>query len=148
MSASLDTTRWNPPATKWMRGLIAVAVSTILSMPGCEQPTTITVAVRHDDKVQPGQIYALGFRVSRQDVGVVAGVEQDALPTVVDDRGVAPVLLHGRRLAEGVIEDDDLRLRRIGAHCGGWRGRRCAPGESADQRGQRGCAARSQHFSA
>src|SRR5881628_79063 len=43
MSASLDTTRWNPPTTKWMRGLIAMAVSTILSMPGCEQPTTITV---------------------------------------------------------------------------------------------------------
>ena len=27
---------------KWMRGLIAAAASTILSMPGCEQPTTRT----------------------------------------------------------------------------------------------------------
>ena len=28
---------------KWMRGLIALADSTILSIPGCEQPTTMTM---------------------------------------------------------------------------------------------------------
>ena len=70
----------------------------------------VTVTVRHDDEVQPGQVYVLGLRVQRQDLGVVAGVEQDALATVVDERGVPPVLLHGRGLTECVIEDGDLRL--------------------------------------
>ena len=43
MSGSFATTRWKPPAIKWMRGLIAIAASTILSMPGCEQPTSRTM---------------------------------------------------------------------------------------------------------
>ena len=43
MSSSFDTTRWNPPATNWTRGLIFAAASTIFSIPGCEQPTTIAM---------------------------------------------------------------------------------------------------------
>src|SRR5260370_37013033 len=43
MSGSLAVTRWKPPAMKWMRGLIALADSTILSIPGCEHPTTMTM---------------------------------------------------------------------------------------------------------
>ncbi len=35
--------RKDPPTMKWMRGLIALADSTILSIPGCEHPTTMTM---------------------------------------------------------------------------------------------------------
>lgn len=48
---SLDTTRWKPPAMKWIRGLIAAAATTILSMPGLR-------AAHHDH-------YAVG-RVDRE----------------------------------------------------------------------------------
>ncbi|HEY6354416.1 MAG TPA: hypothetical protein VIY30_08000 [Burkholderiaceae bacterium] len=39
----MATTRWKPPATNWIFGWIAVAALTMLSIPVCEQPTTITM---------------------------------------------------------------------------------------------------------
>ena len=42
MASSGATTRWKPPAIRWILGLMAAAASTIFSMPGCEQPTTKT----------------------------------------------------------------------------------------------------------
>jgi hypothetical protein len=74
----------------------------------------IAVPMRHDDEVQLRQVDALGLRVLRQDVRVVAGVEQDALAAIFHQRGVAPILLHRRALAKGVVKDGDLRLGRIG----------------------------------
>src|SRR5262245_25368643 len=43
MASSDATTRWKPPAIKWILGLMVAAASTILSIPGCEQPTTSTI---------------------------------------------------------------------------------------------------------
>src|SRR6476620_10004810 len=42
MASSDATTRWKPPAIKWILGFMVAAASTILSIPGCEQPTTST----------------------------------------------------------------------------------------------------------
>src|SRR3954467_7931158 len=42
MVSSGATTKWKPPAIKWILGFIVAAASTILSIPGCEQPTTST----------------------------------------------------------------------------------------------------------
>ena len=93
----------------------------------------IAVAVRHDDEVELGQVDALGLRILRQKVGVVAGVEQNALAGILDERGIAPVLLHRGKLAEGVIEHGDLRLARVSARRRGWRSRR---GASCEKHGQ------------
>jgi hypothetical protein len=41
----------------------------------------------------------------------IAGVEQDALSAVFDQRSISPVFLHSGRLAEAVIEEGNLRLR-------------------------------------
>src|SRR2546426_10668996 len=89
----------------------------------------IAVPVRHDNEVELRQIDALRLRVLREGVAVVASVEQDALAAVLDQCGIAPVLLHAGRLAESVIKDGDLRLRRVGARRLRWRGRGGAPGE-------------------
>src|SRR5205823_14344995 len=43
ITSSCAATRWNPPAIRWVLGLMAAAASTILSIPGCEQPTTSTM---------------------------------------------------------------------------------------------------------
>ena len=72
----------------------------------------VAVAVRHDDEIQLGEIDALGLDVVGEDVRVVAGVEQNPLAVDFDQGGVAPVLLRRRVLAEGVVENGDLRLRR------------------------------------
>src|SRR5205823_7135258 len=42
-----------------------------------------------------------------------AGIEEDSLAAVLDERREAPVLLHLRRLAERVVEDGDLLSRRV-----------------------------------
>src|SRR2546425_5198598 len=93
----------------------------------------IAVPVRHDNEVELRQIDALRLRVLREGVAVVASVEQDALAAVLDQRGIAPVLLHAGRLAESVIKDGDLRLSRVGARRLRWRARGGAPGEHHGQ---------------
>src|SRR3954471_18220426 len=42
MASSDAATKWKPPAIKWILGFMVAAASTILSIPGCEQPTTRT----------------------------------------------------------------------------------------------------------
>src|SRR4051794_24225632 len=69
--------------------------------------------MRQDGEIEVGQVDASGPRVFGQDVRVVAGIEEDALAAVFDQRRESPVLLHLRRFAEGVVEDGDLLFRRV-----------------------------------
>src|SRR5437667_9378934 len=93
----------------------------------------IAVPVRHDNEIELRQIDALRLRVLREGVAVVASVEQDTLAAVLDQCGIAPVLLHAGRLAESVIKDGDLRLHRVGVRRLRWRARGGAPGEHHGQ---------------
>ena len=77
----------------------------------------VAVAMGDDCKIEPSEINASRFDVLRQNIWVVAGVEQDALAIHFDERGKAPVLLHGGILAECVVEDSDAGLR--GGRSGG-----------------------------
>ena len=63
--------------------------------------------VGDDDEVESLEIDASGSDVLAEDVGIVAGVEENPLSVVLDQRRIAPVLLHRGRLAEGVVEDGD-----------------------------------------
>ena len=68
-----------------------------------------------DDEVELREVDTLGRRVLREHLGVVAGVEQDALAADIDKRGVAPIRLHRRVLPEGIVQHGDLRVRRSAA---------------------------------
>ena len=72
------------------------------------------MAMGHDHEVERGQVDTLGLHVVRKDLGVVAGVEQDALAAVLDEGGESPVLLHRRGFAERIVEDGDLGLVLLG----------------------------------
>ena len=74
----------------------------------------IEVAMRDDDEVQLHEINACRLHVLREDLGIVAGVEQDPLPAILDQRGIAPVLSHSRRLPERVVQDRDAISRSPG----------------------------------
>src|SRR2546421_6360 len=87
-------------------------------------PGAISVVLSINSKLAPGQ--AAPKRIT-------AGVEKDALTTIFNERGVSPVLLHGGRLAEGVVENGDLRLARAAARRSRRRGRRGASGEKHGQ---------------
>jgi hypothetical protein len=49
----------------------------------------VAVTVRHDDKVELGQVDALGLDVLVEGLGIVAGVEKDAFAADFDQGGVA-----------------------------------------------------------
>ena len=66
--------------------------------------------MRHDNEVQLRQVHALRFRVLRENVGVVASVEQDPFSSVLDERSIAPVFLHRGCFTECIIENSDLRI--------------------------------------
>jgi hypothetical protein len=72
----------------------------------------IAVPVGHNDEVQLGEVDVFCPGVLGENVRVVSGVEQDAFAAIFDKNGIAPVLLHRRSLAEGVIEDGDLGVGR------------------------------------
>jgi len=95
----------------------------------CQATHVIAVPMRHDDEIELGQVDAFGPGVLRKSIAVVSRVAQNALPTVLNERGIAPVLLHRRRLAECVIEHGDLRRPPIACWRGDWWGRRSAGGE-------------------
>ena len=69
----------------------------------------IAVTVRHDHEVELGQTDAFGLRVLREHRAVAPGIEQDALASVFDKGGVAPILGHRPILAEGIVEYCDAR---------------------------------------
>jgi hypothetical protein len=78
----------------------------------------VAMAMRHHYEVEPGEIDTLSRRVLRQHLGVVAGVEQDALACDLDKHGVAPILLQCRIATEGIVEHRDLCLRGGGVPAG------------------------------
>ena len=49
----------------------------------------IAVPMRHDDEIELGQVDAFGPGVLRKSIAVVSRVAQNALPTVLNERGIA-----------------------------------------------------------
>ncbi len=47
----------------------------------------VAMAMGHDHEIERGQVDTLGLHVVRKDLGVVAGVEQDALAAILDEGG-------------------------------------------------------------
>lgn len=90
----------------------------------CSSPATrsisaggVPVPVRDHHRIEPAEIHAKLLDVSSKDRRVVARVEQDATAAIFDERRKTPVLLQGRRTAEGVVENGDpRRLLRVGVH--------------------------------
>ena len=62
-----------------------------------------------DREIQQLQVDTLGLDIVREDLRIIAGIEQDALAAVFNVCRETPVFLHSRGLAEGVVEDRDLR---------------------------------------
>src|SRR5712691_11101585 len=60
-------------------------------------------------EVQLCKVDSLGRDVVREDLRIIAGIEQDALAAVFKVCRKPPVFLHGGGLAEGIVEDRDLR---------------------------------------
>ena len=60
-----------------------------------------------DHEVQMGQIDLQSFDVVLKNVFVVAGVEQDALAVVLDQRRKSPITRKRRIISEGVVENSD-----------------------------------------
>jgi hypothetical protein len=54
----------------------------------------VAVTMRHDNEIELPEVDAGGFDVVREDIRVVAGVEQDAPSADFEEPGKAPVLLH------------------------------------------------------
>lgn len=54
------------------------------------------MAMRDDDEVQPGEINIERFDIMLKDFSMIAGVEKNALPVVLDKRGETPVLCDPR----------------------------------------------------
>src|SRR6202162_5012036 len=75
--------------------------------------SVVAMAMGDHYEVELGEIDALRLDVVRKDLGVVAGIEQDALASVFDQCGKSPVFPHRRGLAEGVVEDGDLSLLEV-----------------------------------
>ena len=65
----------------------------------------------HDCEIQLPKVDTLGLHIVREDVGIIPGVEQDALAGNLYERRVTPVLSHRSVLAERIVEDRDTVLR-------------------------------------
>src|SRR2546425_19991 len=72
-----------------------------------QSSAVIAVPVGDDHEIEFRQINAERLDVSLENVGVVPGVKENALPVVLDQRGEAPVLYHLLRIREGIVEDGD-----------------------------------------
>src|SRR5262249_7189414 len=71
------------------------------------------VAMGDNCEIQLPQVDALGLDIVRENLRVIASIKQDALTTILDERGKSPVLRHRRGLAEGVVKNRDLRGTRL-----------------------------------
>ncbi len=67
----------------------------------------IRVAMGDDDEIQLGEINVERFDVMLKDFDVIAGVKQDALSIVFDERGETPVLCYLRGIGKCVVKDCD-----------------------------------------
>src|SRR5207248_10721658 len=75
----------------------------------------VAVTVRQNDEVEALEVHASRLDVLRKNLGIVAGVEEDASASDFDQRRVAPVFFHRRILSKRVIQHCDaisLRIRR------------------------------------
>ena len=79
----------------------------------------VAMAMRYNGKIELPQVDTLGFDIVRENLRIVARVEQDALAAILDEGRKSPVLGHRRGLAEGIVEDCDLPCARLSA---GFRG--------------------------
>src|SRR5262249_38337796 len=66
-----------------------------------------------DCEIQLLQVDTLGLDIVREDLRIIAGIEQDALAAILDQRGKPPIFLHRRGLAEGVVKNRDLPRARL-----------------------------------
>src|SRR5947209_18901113 len=79
-----------------------------------------------DCEIQLLQVDTLGLDIMREDLRIIAGIEQDAPAAIFDQRGKPPVFLHRRGLAEGVVKNRDLPSARLSVgsrsanRCGGY----------------------------
>src|SRR5215813_10340261 len=78
-----------------------------------EPSHVIPVSMRHNDEIQFGQIDSFCFRIVREDVRIVSGVEQNTVTSVFHESRVSPVFLHLRSFTKGIVEHGDLCLRWI-----------------------------------
>ena len=67
----------------------------------------------HDCEIQLLKVDTLGLDIVREDVGIIAGVEQDALAAIIDEGGEPPIFLHRGGLAKGNLKDGDLGCARL-----------------------------------
>src|SRR3954447_22132594 len=67
--------------------------------------------MRKNDEIQLGEINVFCLYVRREDVAIIARIEQDALAGNLYERREAPVLSHRSVLAERIVEDRDTVLR-------------------------------------
>src|SRR5262249_28839833 len=79
--------------------------------------------MRHNCEVKLFQVDALGLRIVCEDLRIVAGIEQDALPAVFDQGREAPILPHRGGLTESIVKDGDLGCARLRIR---WRGDNCS----------------------
>src|SRR6476620_3478824 len=78
-----------------------------VSQPG----SVIAMDVRDHDRVQMRQVHMHLLYVRAEYSDVVSRVEENSLTVVLDQRGVAPVLLEISLAAEGVVKDRNAVLR-------------------------------------
>src|SRR3954447_6388842 len=67
--------------------------------------------MRKNDEIQLGEINVFCLYVRREDVAIIARIEQDALAGNLYERREAPVFSHRSVLAERIVEDRDTVLR-------------------------------------
>src|SRR5262249_9404158 len=78
--------------------------------------------MRYNCEVKLFQVDALGLHIVCEDLRIVAGIEQDALPAVFDQGREAPILPHRGGLTESIVKDGDLGCARLRIR---WRGADC-----------------------
>jgi hypothetical protein len=73
----------------------------------------VAVAMGDDCEIQLFQVDTLGLDIVREDLRIIAGIEQDTLAAILDQCGKSPVFLHRRGLAESVVKNRDLPRARL-----------------------------------
>src|ERR1700748_1963874 len=77
--------------------------------------------MRDDNGVESLQVNTKLPDIVLQDAGVIAGVEEDALATVLDECGISPIFHELRGVAKCVVEHGDVTLRLRGHGQADWR---------------------------
>ena len=76
----------------------------------------VAVTMGHDCEIQLPEVDTLGLHIVSEDVGIVAGVEQNALAAIFDEGEEPPILLHRGGLAEGIVKYGDLGCARLSGY--------------------------------